>query len=204
MDVDGEGKKSSFEEFLLVEYSNIATAHFNVKAQISNFFRYYLLLIALPVPVLAVLKSLSSTPTADNIFKDMFGEAASSAAGLCVCLGIVGFFVMLYIVKLNITSILYARTVNGIRHYFYSSYDGDLSPIKVLPDDIKRPKFSKFHSVYLICVPFSLIDAFYIQIYFDISKNLSIHVLLTYFLSFVVHILFSALMFMHAECAQRT
>src|SRR2546421_8600548 len=51
---------SPFEDYLLAEYKNIAEAHFRSIAAISSFFRYYLLIMALPVTLVSVFIGLAS------------------------------------------------------------------------------------------------------------------------------------------------
>jgi len=56
--------KKDFNDFLLKEYDNIAQAHFNTKQTLTAFFRYYLLIIALPAPFSAfILTRLSEQNT---------------------------------------------------------------------------------------------------------------------------------------------
>ena len=48
-----------FEKFLLEEYSNIAQAHFKSIETISTFFRYYLLIMSIPLSAVAVISQIT-------------------------------------------------------------------------------------------------------------------------------------------------
>lgn len=49
---------STFDEFQKTEYEHVAEAHFKANEAISIFFRHYLLVMSLPLPVLGVLFGL--------------------------------------------------------------------------------------------------------------------------------------------------
>ena len=50
-------KKSAFDIFMVEEYKNISNAHYNTGSSISQFFRYYLILMPAVIAVLPVLLS---------------------------------------------------------------------------------------------------------------------------------------------------
>lgn len=52
-----------FEDFLLAEYTNIVQAHFKSIETISSFFRYYLLIMSIPLTAAALI--IKSSTTAD-------------------------------------------------------------------------------------------------------------------------------------------
>ncbi len=157
--------KKEFNDFLLKEYDNIAQAHFNTKQTLTAFFRYYLLIIALPAPFSAFLfTKLSELNT--------LGLIVNVVSIVSLLLFFVGLVVMLYITGLQIDALLYARQVNGIRWYFYKYLKNnqiDRSKIKVLPTDNKKPKFNGFHGFLFIVLTFSIIDGFYLWLYITLS-----------------------------------
>ena len=51
--------RDNLGEYLRGEYQNIAQAHFRTMEAISSFFRYYLLIMSAPIPVLALFISVS-------------------------------------------------------------------------------------------------------------------------------------------------
>ncbi|MCK5604864.1 hypothetical protein KAR91_23440, partial [Candidatus Pacearchaeota archaeon] len=103
-----------YVEFLKSEYDNISSAHYTTVAAISTFFKHYLLLMSLPIPVGLALLKLSDL---DNL---PFGPEYIylSAGVISVILSLVGFFVMCYLSNLRFDAILYAQAVNSIRGFF--------------------------------------------------------------------------------------
>jgi hypothetical protein len=145
--------KKEFNEFLLKEYDNIAHAHFNTKQTLTAFFRYYLLIIALPAPFSALLFTKTTEFKATDIIVGLVSNVS-------LLIFIVGLIVLLYITNLQIDSLLYARQVNGIRWYFYKYLNFipiDKTKIKVLPTDNKKPKFTGFHGFLFIVLTFSIL-----------------------------------------------
>lgn len=120
-----------FSDFLLSEYENIAKAHFEAQKQFAVFFRYYILFASVPILILTAVGK-------DNeIFKNnVFGY-------ILLFLGFVGFFFYLFVINLKNEAVLYSRTVNGIRKYFYDNMPNPqlATSIRVLPTDIKKPKY---------------------------------------------------------------
>jgi uncharacterized HAD superfamily protein len=160
-------EKESFQKFLLSEYNNIAAAHFNTVNTISNFFRYYLLIVTIPVPAVAFF--------AKNIDATLFSKFESVinvTAGIgSLLIFVVSFCVIIYMINLRFDAILYARVVNGIRRYFYmlSKLDiFDLKKIKVLPITTSVPSYQEWRYFYPVILAFSLIAGFYMffAIYF--------------------------------------
>jgi uncharacterized HAD superfamily protein len=105
-----------FGRFLLSEYSNIAEAHFNTTETISAFLKHYLTIVSAPIAVLGVIVSVGSVQAVDY---NMVSSVAFIVAILFVIISFVGLMVLSYITNLRMDALLYARTVNGIRKYFY-------------------------------------------------------------------------------------
>ena len=86
--------KESYDKFLLKEYDNIAQAHFNTKNSLIQFFRYYLLIIALPLPLFVVLAGRMPTTTGQaEMFSLLYrGQSLNCELILCYRLnwGIIG------------------------------------------------------------------------------------------------------------------
>ena len=119
------------------EYSNIAQAHFKSNETISAFFKYYLIIISIPITLFGGLAKLNGG--VENIInKNIYLFNAS------FLIAFVGFFIYWYVVNLRLDAVLYARTVNGIRKYFYDNSKLHINTklgIKVLPLDINFPPF---------------------------------------------------------------
>jgi len=115
-------RASNFFEFQKLEYEKIAEAHFKAMEAISFFFRYYLLVMSVPLSILAVLFGVAGRGTD-------FEKAAVSLLGLAsfffIVVGIVGFCMMMYIINMKMDVVLYSRVVNSIRKFFYDEHNED-------------------------------------------------------------------------------
>jgi len=133
-------EKSDFKEYLLSEYSNIAQAHFKTIDTISTFFRNYLVIVSIPISLIAVLVSIfSGSETIETILSI---RIPLSVILLAVSLAGVG--VLLYMANLRMDAILYARTINGIRKYFYDRTALDINiglRTRVLPQSPYHPAY---------------------------------------------------------------
>ena len=98
-----------------------------------------------------------------------FDDILSYASMVFGIIALIGFLVMLYIINLRSDVILYARTVNSIRKYFYDR--ADMDPInvlrfRVLPQSTSQPSY--FEPIYFLPVilAFGLFDSIYAAIPF--------------------------------------
>ena len=153
-------EKESFEKFLLAEYEHIANAHFNAVATISEFFKHYVTMIGFPLAVIAIL--IKFFPEPEKAVAKLKGyESMVMTAGVLVAF--LGLCMMLYIISLQNVSLLYARTVNGIRNYFYNI--AGLEPeversLRVLPRTVGKPRY--FREGFLpTIIAFALLDGAY-------------------------------------------
>jgi hypothetical protein len=110
-------RAKEFTNFQLEEYKNISNAHFEANKQIVIFFRYFLIIAAAPAAIFIwfgdsgnLLKNLLSSN--DNIQLNIF------VGCFLILISIIGFLSCCYLMSINFDSILYARTVNGIRKFF--------------------------------------------------------------------------------------
>jgi len=174
-----------FTTFLLQEYNNIAHAHFNLTNTITSFFKQYILIMTLPVTIITFIANYSAGSM------DNFYQAQQFIMGFSIFLFIVGFTIMLYIVNLRFDSILYARTVNGIRRYFYEK--AKLTPLqeskyRVLPT--KKDKPSLTTNIYPMVIAFYFLNTGYpvfAMWWFYQKINL---IIFSSFLSLLLHITF--------------
>jgi uncharacterized HAD superfamily protein len=169
------GSAKKYSDFMLAEYGNISQAHFNTNTAISAFFKNYLAIVGLPLPVIGFLLTYlgrSGIPTSSP------GGGTGSAPSAIISfgqfsylfivvswlIGLVGFCVMIYIVNLRLDAILYARAVNGIRKYFFQKSGQSLdqeAAVRVLPRSTSLPPYyEKLYFLPVIFV-FALLDAFY-------------------------------------------
>ncbi len=161
-------------DFLLMEYKNIAQAHFNAQEMLSKWVRFYFLVIAAPLTLLVLFAGKGQTIDL-NSPRGFFPI-------LTLLTGTVGIFISLIIFDIRLDAALYARTVNGIRKYFL---DRDLkqrnyglmlnaksnlgpilldpSPYVVLPGDISKPSMTKLSiNGWIFVSMFILINSSYI------------------------------------------
>ena len=110
--------RDNLDEYLRGEYQNIAQAHFRTMEAISSFFRYYLLIMSAPIPILALFISLSGELQG---VVNLLQNFKLLVFGILLVISLAGFFVMLYVTNLRMDAILYARTVNSIRKHFFDS-----------------------------------------------------------------------------------
>lgn len=99
------GQRDPFEQFLLAEYNNIAQAHFNTRNSVASFFKNYLLIVSLPLPIIALIvgkpEIISSDTPIQNEVSNMFGTILPY---IFVVVSIVGVLVMLYISNLHLVA----------------------------------------------------------------------------------------------------
>jgi len=158
--LDKASLNSDFKEYLLSEYSNIAQAHFKTIETISTFFRNYLVIVSIPISVLAILISIFAGTEALRTV--VLLKVPLSVILLAVSLAGVG--VLLYIVNLRMDAILYARTINGIRKYFYDKADLDINTklrTRVLPQSPNQPAYHEKVYFWPVVFSFAIFNSLY-------------------------------------------
>lgn len=157
MDREGE-----FKGYLNAEYRHIAEAHFRTMEAISSFFRYYLLIMSLPITLLALAIGISSQ--SDKILEAIFNLGPLLSAILFV-ISLVGFGMLLYIINLRMDAVLYARTINAIRKHFYDGFDIDINKklrMRILPQTTSQPQFMEYQYFLPVVLSFALFNSFYL------------------------------------------
>jgi uncharacterized HAD superfamily protein len=143
-----EGNKNTneyFNKFQLEEYRNISNSHFESIKQVSLFFRYYLILIAAPVLILTVISENGNGLKSffNNDYEKIFYNISLLYFS---CISIIGFCIYLYVINLRQDAILYAKTVNKVRRYFYQNSDINIREYQQyleLPIISTQPKYSQ-------------------------------------------------------------
>lgn len=156
--------KEIMDEYLLKEYEHIADAHFNVSQTISSFFKYYLILMAIPLSITSYLISPSGSKDSNYILTKNLSVIIASAYGT---LGLIGILLCVYVINMRLDAILYARTINGIRRYFYSKSEIKIfekSRIKVLPDTTIFPRYYEARIFLPVVLTFAVINSVYVLI----------------------------------------
>jgi hypothetical protein len=163
----------AFQQFQLAEYQKIAEAFFALVNQVSSFFQYYLLTISAPMVIVYILKE-SNVPIKDLIVKDDNKIYREIFFALLLVLSVVGLIISIFIINLRLDSVLYARTVNGVRNYFYNCSHlstAQINQIKVLPVNIKVPSYFEWMIFLPIVSAFALINSSYMLLSFFILKK---------------------------------
>ena len=162
--------EKDFERYLLAEYQNVAQAHFNSIEAVSSFFRYYLILLAIPITLTGFFSVFSSREEILQIISSLRVPVAS----ISFVIALVGFLVLLYLINLRLDVILYARVVNGIRKYFYDQAEIDLSAklrLRVLPQSPLLPGYGEWRYFLPVVLSFAVFDTFYFAASFAISMS---------------------------------
>lgn len=160
----GQGTKAirneKYDEFLLSDHKAISDAHFNTCLSISSFFKYYILIVTLPIPVVAALLKFDNDQTLSTICK----HCGFALAMMLLLVSLLGVFVMAYIANLRFDAVLYARHVNGIRKYFSNksgaSYEEECM-YRALPILKSTPRYSEWRYFLWVVLAFSLLNATY-------------------------------------------
>lgn len=151
---------SSFEDFQKIEYEHIAEAHFKALEAIATFFRYYLVVMTLPVPVLAVLMHFDKADSATT-------PSLQSVLGFVwlffMSIGAVGFCILMYIINMKMDVVLYSRVVNSIRKYFYDAHDAEQANkllMRQLPQTAYAPPYHDVPFAFVVGA-FAIMDCLY-------------------------------------------
>lgn len=155
--------EEQFNQFQIEEYKNISTAHHETIKQYTSFFNYYLLILAAPAILITIIKTsdfnLSKFLTA-GLPKEYY--LISFFALLLISL--IGFCLACFLINLRHDAVLYARTVNGVRKYFYDKIDKpylEKNKYKVLPTNVGIPNYLEGQIFFPIIITFSLINSFF-------------------------------------------
>ena len=149
-----DNNKNDLSDFLLKEYENVAKAFFNSYEIAAKWVRYYLIILAAPFSFLALLYHDQGI--------DLF-NLPNSFAILIFLIGLLNILVSYIIVDLRLDSILYARTVNGVRKYFVDHSGEKLDDYILLPTDITKPHFFKCNNdLFVLTVFMSIINSIYV------------------------------------------
>jgi len=153
--------KQDFEAFLLSEYQNIAQAHFKSIETISTFFRYYLLIMSIPISAIAILSQVSSTKIGLSTIISKYNIFISI---VLFCISFIGLGIFSYVTNLRLDAILYARVVNGIRKYFYDGSDIDINlkiRMRALPQSPYLPLYYEKSLFLPVVFVFALMNSLY-------------------------------------------
>lgn len=153
---------AKFDRYLLSEYEHIAEAHFKVNDTVTAFFRYYLLIMSLPISIIAVLIFMER----NGSFPAGFLEAyVHLVAVVFLVIGCAGFGVLVYLINLRMDGLLYARTVNAIRRHFFENVPIDIYARfhkRVLPQTPYQPRYFELRYFFPVVATMTLFNTLYI------------------------------------------
>lgn len=153
-------QKNPRDTFMIRDFDHVADAYFNSINLISNFFRYYILIMTVPVPAVAIALQSYAAAKALSFFNSirlLFPVAA-------ILLALIGMLVMCYLVALRLDGLLYVRHVNGIREHFMSTWtlnEDETKRTAVLPRSIDFPEFYEPYNFIFVVVSLTILNSFY-------------------------------------------
>lgn len=148
---------TDFSEFQLKEYDNISQAHFKTNEMMVAFYRYYLLIMALPVTLLGT--AFVSAEAKNRAI--LLSEWNIPISIFLISIGSLGILMMVYLTSLRLEAVLYARAVNGVRKYFVEQSKKEV--VHVLPIDVNKPKFAKFGDQLFLVLSFLIFNTMYLS-----------------------------------------
>jgi len=162
MNDESSGKTGpGFSDFLLAEYENIAGAHFRAIQTITSFFRYYLLIMSVPVSAIAFLLNWGGHEAPGQL---VWRFQFPAYLGL-FAVSVVGLFVYLYILNLRFDAVLYARVINGVRKYYYDRSGApawEQARLRVLPQTTAVPHYVEPRYFLPVVLVFGLVNSSYL------------------------------------------
>lgn len=164
-----DAPNKDISDFLLAEYDNIAKAHFNAQEILSRWVRFYFLVIAVPITLLALMSGKVE-------INKIIATPPTSFSGLVLLVGLVGTCISLLIIDVRLDASLYARSVNGIRKYFVEREKMatantanerqvrlDPSLYVVLPTNIAKPSLTKLSiNGWVLVIMFTIVNTAYV------------------------------------------
>lgn len=150
-----------FAQFQLKEYDNISQAHFKTNEVLATFYRYFILVTAIPVTTVGVALLNISKIGSD---KDGLIMAHLIFEFSAITLGIFGMAVIAYIEGLRLDAIVYARVVNSIRAYFFLDERAQKFGRPVLPIERGKPKFSGMGASFIIYCACACMNSVYLTV----------------------------------------
>lgn len=161
------GTVTDFEDFQKEEYGCIAEAHFKTNESISSFFRYYLLIMSLPISVLGIMVAIVARgdPGKNEQLTSLLTLIKPYAGVSLGIVALIGLAMMCYIITLRADAILYARSVNAVRKFFFDNANLDLATklhLRVLPQTHSFPPYYADWGFLPVIVAFALFNSSYL------------------------------------------
>jgi uncharacterized HAD superfamily protein len=155
-------QRTPFEDFLLTEYQNIVQAHFNTINAISAFIGHYIVIVSLPISAAVIF--LRPTEFKNSGIAEFLKQYPSIPLVFFTLAAAVGWAVLGYVINLRHDAVLYARTVNGIRKYFFNSSDlpsEEELRFRVLPKRTAFPRYTEWPFFGFVVLAFAILGTGY-------------------------------------------
>jgi uncharacterized HAD superfamily protein len=157
-----EDREDPFISFLMAEYNNIANAHFNTVESLANFIKHYLLVASAPIFLLVLFADLKGASASD--ISTLLSIEPLLTAILGTMLFATGLLLLGYVTNIRCDTLLYARTVNGIRNHFYGfsslKFHEELD-VRVLPKSVRHPPYYEGSYFLFVVLLFASIGIIY-------------------------------------------
>ena len=165
--------QEDFNKFQLSEYQFIAQAHFETIKQVTEFFRYYLIILSASAIIFVLFDH--NIETLQQFLNGSFIFVSKIISSFFIILSFVGLFLCIYIINLRQDAILYARTVNGIRKYFFESKiflsEEFEKYFRVMTKNITQPSYLEWHIFFPVVFTFSLLNTVYLSLGLYLRPN---------------------------------
>jgi hypothetical protein len=154
---------------MLKEYESIAAEHFDSQSGLRQQFRFYLIIVAVPLTVLGFAWNhpAGTPPVTEGLF-----SLPPFVSTVFIGIGFLGILLSLAMVHTAFDCVLYARTVNGVRNYFTNRAKEagvDLEGYFVMPTNKHKPRYFHFRAFFYQHILISFVNTTYIWLGF---KNL--------------------------------
>jgi hypothetical protein len=157
-------EKNAVDEFMLKEYESIASAHFDSQTGLRQQFRFYLLIAAVPLTVLGL--AFKDRPASEIEQIGIF-NLPHLLSSVFFGIGFLGLLMLLSMVHTALDATLYARTVNGVRHYFVdrgAALTVDCRQYLKMPTRQDRPHYFRVKAFFWQVVLIAAINSFYLTV----------------------------------------
>jgi uncharacterized HAD superfamily protein len=165
-------KEDTFDLFQLEEYKNISTSHYESVKQVSDFFRNYLLILAAPAFIFTLISGKSGE--LDEFLKGSKHYIYYDVVFFYFAIvAIIGFFIFLYAVNLRHDAMLYAKSVNRVRRYFYEKSNLEVSDYEKylsLPITSTKPRYTEKTFFVPLLMVFTVINCGFLLAGFYLKK----------------------------------
>lgn len=140
------------EDFLLKEYEQISAAYHSSTDRRYSLLRLYFLIVALPISIFSIIYNFIH----GNIISLAYGRLFIALFLFVVVTS--GFLIFNSLISIHITKVIYAKTINKIRGYYFER-DHTLQEYIILPITDDKPLFLRYGSLFYDCMLISALNS---------------------------------------------